>query len=264
MELRESPRERHVEKETNPGIPSSREEVPEGRKGTGLGDRLRQGIEEDILAGRLLPGDRLDERALAERYQVSRTPVREALRQLAMSGLVSLQPRQGARVATLELTDLLELMETMTVLEAEAARLAARRMSPQERVKLQSIHEQATQAVAAGDTGRFNELNWQLHHSIFEGSRNRFLASQARNLRLRVHFYRCYLLRVRDGKDQAQQQHDELVQAIVRGDGEAAFSAMREHLVLNAERMSDLVALLPRAAEPARAEEGSTLALLPG
>lgn len=227
-----------------------------------LGDRLRRGIEDDILAGRLLPGDRLDERALAERFQVSRTPVREALRQLSTIGLVSLQLRQGARVASLALTELLEMMETMTVLEAEAARLAARRMTPAERGVLLAIHEQAAEAVAGHDTSRFNELNWQLHHAIFEGARNRFLATQARNLRLRVHFYRCYLIRVNDGKDLAHQQHDALVGAIVRGDADAAFALMREHLVLTSERMSDLVALLPREDEYARVEPTDGVVLM--
>ncbi len=219
------------------------------RQGGSLGDRLRRGIEEDILTGRLLPGDRLDERALAERYQVSRTPVREALRQLSTVGLVSMQLRQGARVASLELTELLEMMETMTVLEAEAARLAARRMTPAERIQLQAIHDEAAQAVARQDTGRFNELNWHLHQTIFQGCRNRFLAAEARNLRLRVHFYRCYLMRVNDGKELAHRQHEALITALVRGDGDAAFNLMREHLVLSSERMSDLVALLPREAE---------------
>lgn len=230
------------------GIPTSFVSNQDRAEGS-LGDRLTRGIEEDILTGRLLPGDRLDERALAERYGVSRTPVREALRQLSTMGLVSVQLRQGARVASLELTELLEMMETMTVLEAETARLAARRMTPAEREQLQAIHHAAAEALSREDTGRFNELNWHLHQTIFQGCRNRFLAEQARTLRLRVHFYRCYLMRVNDGKELAQRQHDLLVSAVVRGDGDAAFDLMREHLTLSAERMSDLVALLPREAE---------------
>jgi len=255
--------EKASEFEGDLGIPRSLEVFDEERGGS-LGDRLRRGLEEDILAGRLLPGDRLDERALAERFQVSRTPVREALRQLSTVGLVSLQLRQGARVASLDLTELLEIMETMTVLEAEAARLAARRMMPAERSALQAIHEEAAEAVAQQDTGRFNELNWRLHLAIFQGCRNRFLANKARNLRLRVHFYRCYLMRVSDGKELAHRQHDALVAAVVRGDGEAAFNLMREHLVLASERMSDLVALLPRQDEYERPDRVEPLIAVGG
>lgn len=213
---------------------------------TSLGERLRRGIEEDILHGRLVPGDRLDERALAERFKVSRTPVREALRQLASLGLVTLQLRQGARVATVELTALIEMIEVMAVIEAEAARLAARRMTQAQRSELQAIHAEGAEAVARGDAAAFNLINWRLHQLVFTGSGNSFLAEEARKLRLRVHFYRYYLIRVRDGAWRAHEEHGRIVDAICTGDAETAFNETRQHLMLSSERMADLVALMPR------------------
>jgi len=225
------------------GIPTP---VEEADGDVSLGDRLRRGIEEDILSGRLIPGDRLDERALAERFKVSRTPVREALRQLATLGLVSLQLRQGARVASVELTELIEMIEVMAVIEAEAARLAARRMTPEQREALRAIHAEGGRAIARGDSAAFNTTNWHLHQLIFAGSRNTFLATEARRLRLRVHFYRCYLLRVSDGAQRAQEEHDRIVEAICSGDADAAFNETRAHLLLSSDRMADLIALMPR------------------
>jgi len=212
-----------------------------------LGERLRRGIEDDILAGHLTPGDLIDERALAERHGISRTPIREALLQLATLGLVSMRPRMPTRVATISAPALMHMTEVMCCLEAEAARLAARRMKPQQRKELQALQARAVTAVEARDTATFNEINWDLHLAIFTGSQNGYLAAQARQLRLRLHPYRCFLVRIGDRVARAHEQHQTLVQAIVDGDGDRAFEAMRCHLRLDSEQFTDLISLLPAA-----------------
>jgi len=219
-------------------------------RGTGLGERLRLGIEEDILAGRLVPGDRLEERALAARYNVSRTPVREALLQLSTLGLVSMRPRQPAYIASIELEALIDMIETMSFFEAQLARLAARRMTDAQCDELLRIQQDAQEVVRNGDAGRFNEANWKLHLAIFAGSRNRYLAAQARNLRLRLHPYRCYLVRMTRRIAAAHVEHDDIVQAIVAGDGERAFEAMRAHLAWDSERLADLTSTVSRRRHP--------------
>jgi DNA-binding GntR family transcriptional regulator len=216
-----------------------------------LGERLRRGIEDDILAGQLAPGDVIDERELAERYKVSRTPVREALLQLASLGLVTMSPRAPTRVTSLRPATLLQMTEVMCCLEAECARLAARRMQPQERERLRAIQSRAAQAVAAGDTAAFNDVNWSLHQAIFEGSHNGYLATQARQLRLRLHPYRCYLLRIGERLSEAHEQHQALVDAILAGDAQAAGEHMRRHLTLDSEQFADLLSLLPDEMEMA-------------
>jgi DNA-binding GntR family transcriptional regulator len=210
-----------------------------------LGERLRRGIENDILAGQLAPGDVIDERDLAQRYDVSRTPVREALLQLASLGLVTMSPRAPTRVTSLKPATLLQMSEVMCCLESEAARLAARRMQPAEREELRELQAQGARAVEAGDTAAFNEVNWKLHQAIFEGSHNAYLAEQARQLRLRLHPYRCYLLRIGRRLTDAHEQHESLVNAVIAGDPQAAGEQMRHHLALDKEQFADLLSLMP-------------------
>lgn len=214
-----------------------------------LSERLRRGIEEDILAGRLLPGDPIDERSLAARFAVSRTPVREALLQLSMLGLVSMRPRQRMRVASIGLPKLLQMMEMLSGLEAQIARLAARRMSEAQRQELLRLQQDAAEVVARNDAAAFNEMNWCLHLAIFAGSQNGFMADQARTLRLRLHPYRCYLVRLAGRMRGAHEEHEAIVAAIVAGEADAAFERMAAHLTLDADRMSDLVALMPATRE---------------
>lgn len=225
-----------------------------------LSDLLRRDIEELILTGHLKPGDRLDERALAEQHNVSRTPVREALLQLSSIGLVTARPRQGYIVTPLSFGRFIQMVEVMRFSEASAAQLAARRMTPQQRTELDNIQKGAAGIVADGDFAAFSDLNWQLHIAIFRGSGNDFLDEQARSLRLRLHPYRGLLLRISGRMPLAHAEHAVIVDAIVRGDATGAYDAMASHLALDGTRLADLAALLPepntrRFPDPARASE---------
>ena len=93
-----------------------------------LVQRVREQIEDDIVEGRLRPGEQLYIDAIAKQYDVSRTPVREAFQQLEASGLVEVMPKKGTYVATISAADLIEMFEVMAELEAMCARLAARRI----------------------------------------------------------------------------------------------------------------------------------------
>ena len=106
-----------------------------------LSDRLREQIEERIATGKLLPGQHLDETELANEFGASRTPIREALIQLASAGLVQIRPRRGAVVSTVSPHEIVEMFEVMAELEAMCARLAARRMSAAEHAKLLEAHQ---------------------------------------------------------------------------------------------------------------------------
>jgi DNA-binding GntR family transcriptional regulator len=209
-----------------------------------LSDRLRRGLEEDILSGRLVPGDDLDERSLAARYGVSRTPVREALLQLSTIGLVTVRPRQSTRISTIDLPRLLQMSEVMALLEAQAAELAARRMSASKRRELRAVHEETARMVERCDRLAFNDANWRLHRAIFEGGQNIFLEETARTLRLRLHPYRCYLVRQRGRMEKAFHEHAELVTAISDGECEKASRLMRQHLSIDAELLTDLASTL--------------------
>src|ERR1700678_371806 len=114
-------------------------------------DRLAEAIVESVLSGEFQPGLRLDEGMLAERYGVSRTPVREALRQLGSTGLIELKPRRGATVATPTSAQLETLFGAMAEIEAACARLAAMSMTPIERRRLQSLHDSMAALVPSRD-----------------------------------------------------------------------------------------------------------------
>lgn len=209
--------------------------------GATLSERLLRGLEEDVLAGRLMPGDFLDERGLALRYEVSRTPVREALLRLSMLGIVDMRPRQRTRMARIELPELVQMLEVMGSLEAQAAAWAARRMSDADRLSLQEIQKSAAAIVAREDTNGFNDVNWLLHLAIFAGSGNDFLAQQARNLRFRLHPYRCFMVRLKGRMEEAHAEHQALVDAICDGRDRDSSDLMRNHLRVDAEKMAELV-----------------------
>jgi DNA-binding GntR family transcriptional regulator len=208
-----------------------------------LTDRFRGQVEEEILAGRLVPGERLDERTLAERFGVSRTPVREALMQLAATGMVEMRQRQGAVVATMNIARLMHMFEVLVLLEVQAARLAARRMTAQERAELEAIHAAAAPLAAAGNVDGFVESNWRFHCAVWIGAHNPVLADQLRALRLRVAPWRRYLLRGRF--EISQVEHGQVVAALVAGDEEAAGRAMQQHLAIDSDSFSDFLAALP-------------------
>ena len=108
-----------------------------------------------IVTGVLAPGERLDEQTLAARYEVSRTPVREAIRQLAATGLIEVRPRRSAVVAAMTVEQLESLFIAMGELEATCARLSAMQMTPIERRRLQVQHESMAVFVRTGDAEGF-------------------------------------------------------------------------------------------------------------
>jgi DNA-binding GntR family transcriptional regulator len=207
------------------------------------GGRLRDEIEDEILTGMLSPGDRLEEASLAARFQVSRTPVREALHQLSIAGLIEIRPRRGAVVATLGPERLVEMFEVMAELEGMCGRLAARRLTPEARVELISAHEAC--GSARTDTDRYYYLNEHFHHVIYACAGNRFLAEQADLLHKRLKPYRRLQLRARNRVETSFKEHERIVAAIVAGDALAAERELRSHIVVQGERFSDLLASLP-------------------
>jgi DNA-binding GntR family transcriptional regulator len=213
---------------------------------TSRSESLRDSIEEMIAVGQLAPGQHLDETELAGRFGVSRTPVRETLIQLASMGLVVIRPRRGAVVAELGPRQLVEMFEVMSELEATCARLAARRMTAAEQQALVAAHEACREACVAQDPDDYYYRNETFHYAVYAGSHNQFLIEQARSLSRRLRPYRRLQLRVRDRLGSSFDEHDALVKAIVKGDGDGAAQQAREHVMIQGERFSDLMASLPQ------------------
>lgn len=205
---------------------------------------LRDSIEEMIAMGRLNPGQHLDETELANAFGVSRTPIREALIQLSSLGLVVLRPRRGAVVADIQPQKLVEMFEVMAELEAMCGRLAARRMSPEDHQRLLAAHDACMEARDASDPDRYYYQNELFHKEIYVGSRNAFLAEQAHNLHRRLRPYRRLQLRVRDRMDSSFSEHEEIVKAIIAGEGERTAGLLRSHIMIQGQRFADLIASL--------------------
>jgi DNA-binding GntR family transcriptional regulator len=192
---------------------------------------LRAQLADDIVRGALAPGQTLDEMELARRFGVSRTPVREAIRQLAASGLVETRPHRGAVVARPSHERILGMFEAMAELEALCAGLAAERMSAGERHALEAVHEQLRVLIQSGDPQRYHEVNEAFHATIYAGAHNDYLAEMTLATRTRVQPFRRAQFRLLGRLAKSHVEHDRVVLAIVRGDRAGAASAMRAHII---------------------------------
>src|SRR6201746_2132541 len=135
-------------------------------------EELRLQLADEIVRGALAPGSALDETDIARRFNVSRTPVREALRQLAAAGLIDARAHRGAVVARPSLDRLTGMFEAMAELEAICAGLAAERMPAAERQALEAVHEEVRVLSYAGNPEQFHEVNERFHNAIYAGSQN--------------------------------------------------------------------------------------------
>jgi len=218
-----------------------------------------QALEQDILAGVLKPGDRLDERQLGERFGLSRTPIREALVQLTASGLASSEPRRGTVVVAITLTELIEMFEVMVELEALCAQLAARRMTAVQVERLAARHDAAQPFVEAGDHDGYYLANVRFHEALYGGARNAFLERQTLYLSRRLSPYRRLQLRRPGRLATSNREHARIIDAIREADGAAAARVMREHVTVQGTGLVDLFTMLADSGSEAaevRADEG--------
>src|SRR5690625_2808621 len=205
-------------------------------------DTVRIRLTEEIVTGTLLPGARLDETSLAERFGVSRTPIREALRQLAASGLIESRPRQGAIVAQISIKEMVDLFEIMAELEGIAGRLAARRMTDSERKELDQLVKDFEPYAKKNDRDKHQIMNRQFHFSIYNGSHNKYLITQATALYNRLTPYRLYELNRSGEVLRNYIEHTRIVDAIINREADAAYHLLKEHTMLDADLLGDLMA----------------------
>jgi len=216
-------------------------------KANPLAHELRDRLEEEILSGQRAPGSRLDESKLAQHFGVSRTPVREALRELAAADLVVLRPRQGAVVATVTVTQLLHMFEVMAELESFCAKLAARRMTAAERGCLAEVHQRCGILAEHGETKSYYDANRKFHEVIYAGSHNAFLEETTRGMRNRLSPYRRFQLNHPGRILKSWREHQAVVDAILNGDAGAAATAMSHHVTIQGDVFTDLISALPEA-----------------
>jgi DNA-binding GntR family transcriptional regulator len=194
-------------------------------------ESLRQQLADEIVRGEIAPGTALEEVGLARRFNVSRTPVREALRLLAANGLVEVRPHRAAVVARPSHETLIGMFEVMAELEALCAGYAAERMTAPERRAMEEEHEKLRVLIQSGDPQRYHEVNEAFHASIYAGAHNDYLTELTLMTRARVRPFRRAQFRIRGRLAKSHLEHDRVVQAILRGERVMAAQTMYAHII---------------------------------
>ena len=215
-----------------------------------LAETIRVGLADEITSGLLAPGIVIDEADLARRFGASRTPVREALRALAASGLVEIEPRRGARVAVLTADRLGDLFELMAEIEALCTRLATHRMKAFQRIRLQALHREESRILDQGDVGLYDEHNRLFHLTIYQASHNAALADHASSLRFRLAPFRRAQFNSNHRLHESHQEHGAVLAKVLQGDGDAAARLMRAHMLNANASLSEYLDLSPREKPP--------------
>lgn len=205
-------------------------------------DQIADTLEELVFRGKYEDGERLDEIKLAEHFQVSRTPVREALQKLVMSGMAEQIPRRGVFVRQPGPVELMEMFETMAELEAACGRFAAQRMSDESIDRLAAANERCKDAVNREDAAEYYAENEAFHREIYRGAMNSFLQNEALRLQNRLKPYRRVQLRFRGRMDQSLAEHEAIVEALRSGEADRAASLLRNHVTIQGEKFHQLIA----------------------
>ena len=199
-----------------------------------------------ILTLDVAPGSDLDEAALSETYGISRTPLREVLQRLAGDGFVVQSPNRGAKVASMDFTQMRTFFQTAPLIYATVARLAAENGTTGQRHSLQNVQMRFAKAIADGDASEAALANHAFHWTIGEMAANPYLLpSLARMLidhtRLSQTFYRPATSRDADRVNKASRQHDAMIAAFEARDPETAVDLTLQHWDLSRDRMEDFV-----------------------
>lgn len=212
-------------------------------------ERIRAAIEDDIRAGILLPGDVIDETALARQFDVSRTPVREALLQLEAQSMLISQPRHGMVVAKMDVQQLLALWELLVEMEGVCARLACERMTDDERAELARVHERGQIIVDADDIDAWRDVNHAFHDVLYRGCRNPYLRQELLRLRARTGGYLRHAFSALGRLQSSHEQHGELLAAIQDRDPARTHEMMMKHISLEqgARGLTDFLINLPKS-----------------
>lgn len=200
-------------------------------------DRLR----DMIIEGEIGVGERLHEINLAETLQVSRTPLREALKLLANEGLVELLPGRGARVSALSPEGVAELFEVISGLERLAAELAAVRMSARDLDRLKRMHEKMAAHFQAGERHEYFALNHEIHVAIVAAAKNDTLSAAHAGLMVQARRGRYTALASPERWSEAMSEHEALMDALTRRDAQLAGEILYRHDRRTGETTSEML-----------------------
>lgn len=219
-----------------------------------LYDQVYEVLWARILSGEIRPGTRVSDLEWSEKLQVSRTPVREAMRKLQQDGVVMPQPRGGYELRRLECRDLQSLYRCRAALEALAVREAVEQLSKRQLDRLDVLIDRTQAALDVNAFERAFELNTQFHELLTSFSANPFLDNLLKGLRRMILFARASLMAAAHEPQisasyaehlvHIQSDHRDIVALLRAGDGEAAAARMQQHLFATAEQMSRMASRL--------------------
>lgn len=208
-------------------------------------ETVRVELEREINDGILVPGDVLDEEALATRFGVSRTPVREALLHLSVLGVVTIAPRAGIFVSRLSMPELLALTEMLAELEAACAKLATRRIGQDEAAALKQVHQESLAYEETGDVQGYARCNARFHEILYQACRNAPLAAEIARIRSRTRVYRRSVFQNQLRIRKSREDHGRILEAILAGDANAAAEAALEHIAGSLRDLTDMISHVP-------------------
>lgn len=201
------------------------------RAGTTV-EQMVRAIADMIVTGAMLPGDKLDEISLAQRFDVSRTPVREALRELGAMGLVGREPNRSAVVTNVTENYLHSMFEAMAELEGICARLAAERMTVDERRALELEHRGSARLVHQGAEEDYAAHNIEFHTRLYRGAHNDHIYELVTQSRARLAPFRRAQFRLPGRLAKSYDEHHIIVTAVMRADAVAAGQAAYSHVAI--------------------------------
>ena len=206
-----------------------------------LHDGVVSRLREQIFDGALMPGSFLDEAALCERLEISRTPLREALKVLVAEGLLRHEPRRGCFVAEITERDLDDLFPVIALLEGRAAHEATLNAGDADVAALQVLHERLQACAAEGRINDYYEVNYAIHEAFITLADNRWLAQVIGDLRKILRLVRLQTLRAPGRLQESLAEHLAVFAALQRRDSDAAEQAMRTHLLRQRDALRDVV-----------------------
>ncbi|MDB4078943.1 GntR family transcriptional regulator [Amylibacter sp.] len=207
-------------------------------------DKLIFDIRKEVSSGILKPGDQLEVTALAQRFGVSRTPIREAIRTLVETGVLETRPRKGSFVRVLSAKQLLDLFQVAAELEGMACRLAALSLTKENVEAIECGLAKCTQAAEDQNNAEYAMANLDFHTAIHNASGNDWLIEQLRQLQINLNSYRTMPYEIRGRLNKSTDEHKIICDAILSGDGEHACNLMRDHMMLQGKRLPSIIATL--------------------
>lgn len=207
-----------------------------------LSRMVAEEIKEAIMKGVLQPGDKLVETTLTESLGVSRTPLREAFRELAAEGYITVIPHKGAYVSALSEEEVLDIYAISSVLEGLATRLAAEKLkSDDRRNDLVTLYEELKKQHDSGNVDSYWAANRNFHHFIAEASENDRLLNLIESLRRQILKTRVISLRYPERLGDSMAEHEEILNSILNGEGQKAEALVTEHLEKQREFVLELI-----------------------